>query len=209
MYKKHECIRSKENQTFRILGVKQEDLSKVSIDTIVIPTLIYDESTPTFHQWGELGIFYGLNFDSAEMASKFAHEMKIALQYVKGELEWSSVGPPPPPPRGKSRPSPPPRPPRKVPSPSRPGPGGPSRGPAPDFRFELERKIAARKVAENFLTPRTPSPQAMQTDNSFGFGTIEDGQVSVDQLVIPKYDEDSYVITGKKVCLVLVISRFD
>ena len=34
-------------------------------------------------------------------------------------------------------------------------------------------------------------------------------QISGDPIVMPKYNKDSYLITGKKVCLVLDISKFD
>ena len=125
---KHVCIRIKQNQTYRIIGLKQEDSSKVSVNSGVIPTLIYNEATPRFHQWRAQGTVYGLNFASAEMASDFAHEMKIALQYVKGELEW---------PQGQSQPPPPPiqpvapRPPVQPVAPRPPMPPGGSGPPRP------------------------------------------------------------------------------
>ena len=57
----------------------------------MIPTLDYDETAARFHQWSVQGMAsgYGLSFDSAEIASDFAHAVKSALQYVKkrrGEL---------------------------------------------------------------------------------------------------------------------------
>ena len=125
---KHVCIRIKQNQTYRIIGLKQEDSSKVSVNSGVIPTLIYNEATPRFHQWRAQGTVYGLNFASAEMASDFAREMKIALQYVKGELEW---------PQGQSQPPPPPiqpvapRPPVQPVAPRPPMPPGGSGPPRP------------------------------------------------------------------------------
>lgn len=151
---------SLQNQTYRIIGLKQEDSSKVSVNSGVIPTLIYNEATPRFHQWRAQGTVYGLNFATPEMASDFAHEMKIALQYVKGELEWplpqgQSQPPPPPiqqvaprppvqqvaprppmPPSGSGPPRPPmggaPRPPMGgPPRPPMGGPPGPPPGPAP------------------------------------------------------------------------------
>ena len=94
----------------------------------MIPTLIYNEATPRFHQWRAQGTVYGLNFASAEMASDFAHEMKIALQYVKGELEW-------PQPQGQSQPPPPPiqpvQPPRPPVQPVAPRPPMPPGGSGP------------------------------------------------------------------------------
>ena len=54
------------------------------------------------------------------------------------------------------------------------------------------------------------SSKEHQTDNNSSnesFGNTN--QVSFDQLDMPKYNKDSYLITGKKVCLVLVISKFD
>ena len=212
------CIRIKHNQTYRIIGYKQEDSLKVSVNSRVTPTLIYIESTPRFHQWRKVHQWsvYGLNFASAEMASDFAREIKIALQYVKGELEW-------PLPQGQSQPLPPPiqrldrfqpvAPRSSVQLPvqpkKQPGPEGPPKGLAPDFKSELAGNNA-ESVAGGDLNRRKPSSQEIQTDNSFGVGTIlQTNRFNVGQLGIPKYNNDSYLITGKKVCLVLVISKFD
>ena len=49
-----------------------------------------------------------------------------------------------------------------------------------------------------------------QTDNNSGNGSYNKmNQMIVGPIDVPKYNKDSYSITGKKVCLVLVISKFD
>ena len=49
-----------------------------------------------------------------------------------------------------------------------------------------------------------------QTDNNSGKQSFDQvNQVNIDQFDMPKYRKESYQINGKKVCLVLVISKFD
>ena len=52
--------------------------------------------------------------------------------------------------------------------------------------------------------------QEVHTDNNFDFGTnLQTQHVSVDKSNMPEYNRETYLITGKKVCLLLVISEFD
>ena len=74
---------------------------------------------------------------------------------------------------------------------------------------QLAHPIPARRTMTCPTAGASPS-QEVQTDNSFGFRTFfQTNQVSFDQLDMPKYNGDTYLNSGKKVCLVLVISKFD
>ena len=85
-------------------------------------------------------------------------------------------------------------------------------------QWGFRRSLSTPQLAHPTPTRRTmtcptagASPsQEVPTDNSSGSRKFfQTNQVSVDQLDVSKYDEDSYSINGKKVCLVLVISKFD
>ena len=70
-YFRFEKRRKKQNKTYRIIGQKAEDPNRISVNSNVIPTLIYNEATARFHQWRAQGTVYGLNFASTDQVSDF------------------------------------------------------------------------------------------------------------------------------------------
>ena len=65
-------------------------------------------------------------------------------------------------------------------------------------------------LENNMQRMTSRSSKEHQTDNNSGNGSYSQmNQISVDPIDMPKYNKDSYSINGKKVCLVLVISKFD
>ena len=79
------------------------------------------------------------------------------------------------------------------------------------FKFCSSNENNSTGNVENNLQRMTlRSSRDYQTDNNSGNGSYDQmNQMSVDPIDVPKYNKDSYSITGKKVCLVLVISKFD
>ena len=63
-------VEKKQNKTYRIIGQKAEDPNRISVNSNVIPTLIYNEATARFHQWRAQGTVYGLNFASTDQVQK-------------------------------------------------------------------------------------------------------------------------------------------
>ena len=56
------------------------------------------------------------------------------------------------------------------------------------------------------MTPAGPSSTSSDSSNG---SSIQMNQISGDPIDMPKYNKDSYLITGKKICLLLDISKFD
>ena len=79
-----EKTRKKQNKTYRIIGQKTEDPNRISVNSNVIPTLIYNEATARFHQWRAQGTVYGLNFASTDQVSDFLQnsDRKKHLQWL-------------------------------------------------------------------------------------------------------------------------------
>ena len=69
-FEKFNYLFHKQNQTYRIIGQKAEDPNRISVNSSVISSLIYNEATPRFHQWRAQGTVYGLNFATAEQVRK-------------------------------------------------------------------------------------------------------------------------------------------
>ena len=77
------------------------------------------------------------------------------------------------------------------------------------FRFYTEI-TSVTGLEKNLKSVKLESSSKHQTDNNSGSGSFDQlNEVIVDQLDMPKYNKDSYSITGKKVCVVLVISQFE
>ena len=87
--------------------------------------------------------------------------------------------------------------------------------PSPPHRHRMSMTCSPQRAIPTLIrrtitspTAGTSQPQEIQTDCSNGFETFLPAN-PVDQYQMPKYNKDSYSITGKKVCLVVVISKFD
>ena len=71
-------------------------------------------------------------------------------------------------------------------------------------------KSSMSGLEQNLKLVKLGSPSRHQTDNNSGIGSFnQPDEVIVDQLDLPQYNKESYSITGKKVCMVLVISKFN
>ena len=73
------------------------------------------------------------------------------------------------------------------------------------FRYCSENSLS--DLGKNMSKMKLRSSPEHQTDNNFGNGSF--AAIKPENIEIPSYNDDSYSITGKKVCLALVISEFD
>ena len=53
------------------------------INCALVKGLIYNEATPTFHQWRDQRQVYGLNFQSKEDAQIFGRAVNAALENLR------------------------------------------------------------------------------------------------------------------------------
>ncbi|XP_078090221.1 ena/VASP-like protein isoform X1 [Mustelus asterias] len=90
------------NNTFRVVGLKLQD-QQVVINYSIVKGLKYNQATPTFHQWRDARMVYGLNFASKEEATTFSNAMVYALNVLNSQDGGPTVqrqvqvqnGPPP------------------------------------------------------------------------------------------------------------------
>ncbi|XP_072031784.1 uncharacterized protein [Amphiura filiformis] len=84
------------NNTYRVVGRLMADQSVV-INCAILKGLKYNQATATFHQWRDSRQVYGLNFQSAEDADKFASSMMDSLDALQAPPRPSPPTPPQPP----------------------------------------------------------------------------------------------------------------
>ncbi|XP_016320007.1 vasodilator-stimulated phosphoprotein-like [Sinocyclocheilus anshuiensis] len=89
------------NNSFRVVGRKQQADQQVVINCPLIRGIKYNQATPTFHQWRDARQVWGLNFSSKEDAAQFASGMTHALDVLNGDA-GACPPPPRPPPNGPS-----------------------------------------------------------------------------------------------------------
>jgi hypothetical protein len=75
---------------FRIIG-RKNDTNEISLNCQIKKNLIYNEATPTFHQWRYDGNVYGLNFPNQDEAQNFSKFMKRALDDVLGRVPFEDT----------------------------------------------------------------------------------------------------------------------
>ncbi|XP_051972851.1 vasodilator-stimulated phosphoprotein-like isoform X2 [Xyrauchen texanus] len=85
------------NNTFRVVGRKQQADQQVVINCALVRGIKYNQATATFHQWRDARQVWGLNFGSKEEAAQFASSMMHALGVLSGQD--AGVCPPPQPPQ--------------------------------------------------------------------------------------------------------------
>lgn len=68
---------------YRIVAQKQDPPREVTVNMNIQKSLRYHVATPTFHQWRDSKIVYGLNFVSEDHAQDFSNKLQSILQNLK------------------------------------------------------------------------------------------------------------------------------